>query len=392
MGARRGTIGILLAATAVVGGAVQVVRAVDGDDPPIAGPAVAAAPAVRIPSPARTFTVVAAGDILTENAVLSAAAARRLPASSTTSPPCSLRSRRTCGGGPGDLPHGAAHRPAREPPANLGRSAFGGNRLRGPYEMVVGVAATGFDRCSTASNHSNDTGTEGIVSTLDALDAVGLTHDGTARTPDEALPTASIITVNGVRVAHLSYTRFSNTGATAAAWELAAVTDPAAIADDVKAVRGAGAEVVIVSIHLGAEMSTAPTAGDRAFVEWLTAEVPIDLVIHHGPHVIQPVERVERHGGVLERRQPDLGHGGGGLRQVRRPAHARRSAGDARFPRDAAGAVQRGADAGARLPRSQRHACVWPAAALADPATPAEIRAVLTGCLERSQAVVADLA
>jgi poly-gamma-glutamate synthesis protein (capsule biosynthesis protein) len=39
-------------------------------------------------------------------------------------------------------------------------------------------------------------------------------------------------------------------------------------------------------------MQTGPTSGDRQFATALTAAADIDLVVHHGPHVVQPVERV----------------------------------------------------------------------------------------------------
>ena len=148
------------------------------------------------------------------------------------------------------------------PPTSAGR-AYGGNRLLAPYELAVGVAAAGFDRCSTASNHSNDTGTAGIDSTLDGLDALGLGHAGTARTAEEASPTLGIVTVNGVRVAHLSYTRFSNDGPPSSAWQLNLVDSPVPVVDDVRAAREAGAEVVIVSIHTSKEMdaSRSPPIG-----------------------------------------------------------------------------------------------------------------------------------
>jgi poly-gamma-glutamate synthesis protein (capsule biosynthesis protein) len=61
---------------------------------------------------------------------------------------------------------------------------------------------------------------------------------------------------------------------------------------DVARVREAGAEIVIVSLHLGQEMQRGPNEVDRAFATQLTAKAHIDLIVHHGPHVIQPVERV----------------------------------------------------------------------------------------------------
>ena len=50
--------------------------------------------------------------------------------------------------------------------------------------------------------------------------------------------------------------------------------------------------MVVVSLHLSKEMSPAPAPDDRQFVTDLTALSRIDLIVEHGPHVIQPVERV----------------------------------------------------------------------------------------------------
>ena len=67
-----------------------------------------------------------------------------------------------------------------------GRSPFGGNLLLAPNEIAGGLRNVGFDRCSTASNHANDLGPAGIDSTIAALNAVGITTTGTARSEDES--------------------------------------------------------------------------------------------------------------------------------------------------------------------------------------------------------------
>ncbi len=54
----------------------------------------------------------------------------------------------------------------------------------------------------------------------------------------------------------------------------------------------AGADVVVVSLHLSRELLPAPLPEDRQFVTDLTALAHIDLVVEHGPHVIQPLEQV----------------------------------------------------------------------------------------------------
>jgi poly-gamma-glutamate synthesis protein (capsule biosynthesis protein) len=171
-----------------------------------------------------------------------------------------------------------------------GRSPFGGNLLLAPYEIAGALKRAGFDRCTTASNHSNDLGENGIDTTLAALDAAGLSHTGTARNPAEAQTT--LVTVNGVRLAHLSYTRQSNTVLPADPWRVNLAATAAQVAADVDAARAKGAEVVVVSLHLFQELLPAPLPADRQFVTDLTARTHIDLVIEHGPHVVQPVEKL----------------------------------------------------------------------------------------------------
>ena len=49
-------------------------------------------------------------------------------------------------------------------------------------------AATGFDACSTASNHSMDGGAAGVDQTIELLDAAGIETTGTARSAEERFP------------------------------------------------------------------------------------------------------------------------------------------------------------------------------------------------------------
>ena len=74
-----------------------------------------------------------------------------------------------------------------------------------PPQVAPALADLGYDSCSTASNHSLDQGEAGVVRTLDALDAAGIRHAGTARSADEAA-SPTLLPANGVVVAHLSYT------------------------------------------------------------------------------------------------------------------------------------------------------------------------------------------
>ncbi|MFV0308370.1 MAG: CapA family protein [Desertimonas sp.] len=171
-------------------------------------------------------------------------------------------------------------------PGVYGRSPYGGNQILAPYELAAGLAATGYDRCTTASNHSYDLYDAGIASTIEALAANGISSSGTARTPEEAIP--RVFEVHGVRVGHVSYTDWSNNGWPSASWQLAMVTEVDQVAADVETLRAGGAEIVLVSIHLSAELSPTPDPATVSAIERLVSIADVDAVVHHGPHVVQP--------------------------------------------------------------------------------------------------------
>lgn len=66
-----------------------------------------------------------------------------------------------------------------------------------PPQQAKTIKDIGYDTCSTASSHTLDHGYGGVKRTLDALDAAGLKHTGSARTAKEA-NTPLIMDVKGV--------------------------------------------------------------------------------------------------------------------------------------------------------------------------------------------------
>ncbi len=164
-------------------------------------------------------------------------------------------------------------------------------------QIVDALAGAGYDTCSTASNHSLDAGVAGLVRTLDTLDAGGLGHTGTYRTESEA-QALHLMTLAGVRVAHLSWTYGLN-GIPEPAGQPWAVNDfdPAVprvdgILAEAARARAAGAEVVIASVHCCTEYQPDPSPAQTAIAEALLASPDIDLVLGHHAHVVQPFERI----------------------------------------------------------------------------------------------------
>jgi len=374
------------AAPGALGTPVQVVAA-DGEIS--VEPSGASAPAVRVAAPPRSLLVVATGDVLTEQRVLDSGAAGAGPGErydfswllDPITPIIESADLAICHM---ELPIGAPG--AR--PGVYGRSPNGGNLLLAPYELAASMKDAGFDRCSTASNHANDLGTDGITSTLEALDDVGLGHTGTARSEAEAH--VEVFTVNRVAVAHLSYTTFANSPPLAEPWMNFAGSADEVIAA-VQAVRAAGAEIVILSLHIAKEMLSAPMGYDRKFVADITAAARVDLVVEHGPHVIQPIETVNGTlvywsvGNLLTA----MGVPGTGKYEDQRTLDG--IIAGARFSETAAGTFT--VEAWPVLMCNERSSRVVyaPLVALSDESTPPAIRPQLEACVERSIGLVPDL-
>ncbi|MEV5884289.1 CapA family protein [Streptomyces sp. NPDC052020] len=169
--------------------------------------------------------------------------------------------------------------------------------FKSPPEVARGLAATGYDGCSTASNHSLDDGADGIHRTLNALDRAGVRHAGSARTEGEAR-TVTILRAGRARLAHLAYTYDTNGHPMPPGrpWAVNLI-DADRILADARAARRAGADVVAVSLHWGTEWRDDPDERQLALARRLTAartagRPDIDVILGTHAHVPQPYQRV----------------------------------------------------------------------------------------------------
>ena len=166
----------------------------------------------------------------------------------------------------------------------------------GPPQIVPALVATGYDACTTASNHTFDQGGAGVDRTLDALDAAGLAHTGSARSAEEASRTTILdvsAATGSVRLALLSYT-FGFNGVpypNGDTWRGNLLEEERILAD-AGAARQRGAEVIVVALHWGTEFDQEPNAEQLALGPALLASPDIDLILGHHAHVVQPAEQV----------------------------------------------------------------------------------------------------
>lgn len=159
-----------------------------------------------------------------------------------------------------------------------------------PPQVLPALVRTGYDACSTASNHTFDRGTDGIDRTLDDLDAAGLVHDGSYRSEADSTRPVIINTPNG-RVGLISAAYDFNGLTLDEPWQ-ANTIDPDAILARARAAKAAGADLVVVALHAGDEYDSTPNAQQKAAAKKLLASPDVDLVYGHHAHVVQPMEKI----------------------------------------------------------------------------------------------------
>ncbi len=135
-------------------------------------------------------------------------------------------------------------------------------------ENVKYLVDASFDLLALANNHSLDCGTEGLLETQSTLTDAGLGFIGPGAEPAYRLK-------NGIRLAFLAFDATSR-------------FDIETAVQAVRSAREAG-DIVVVSMHWGAEYQAGASTGQKQIAEEL-AEAGAALIWGHHPHVLQPAE------------------------------------------------------------------------------------------------------
>jgi Bacterial capsule synthesis protein PGA_cap len=159
--------------------------------------------------------------------------------------------------------------------------------FRTPAALAGAIRATGWDACSTASNHTLDAGQSGVNTTLGALDRAGVRHTGSYRS-QAAARRPTILKAKGVKVAFLAYTALTNGQPIPHPWTLNRAS-PSRILRDARRARRAGADAVVVNLHWGAEYVHSPTHAQLSLARVLTRSDAITAVVGQHVHVVQPI-------------------------------------------------------------------------------------------------------
>ena len=160
-----------------------------------------------------------------------------------------------------------------------------------PPTLLDALKNVGVDFLTLANNHMLDGGFNGLVSTVDAVEAAGFDHAGAYRSAEEA-KTPTIVNVNGICLGFLCYTETANGNEKynqrAREYGLKLMSR-ANYAKDVQTLREAGADFIICLPHWGTEYKREPDAEVRRKAKELVS-AGVDIIIGSHPHVVQPIE------------------------------------------------------------------------------------------------------
>jgi poly-gamma-glutamate capsule biosynthesis protein CapA/YwtB (metallophosphatase superfamily) len=168
-------------------------------------------------------------------------------------------------------------------------------RFNSRPELLSAIKKAGFNIVSVANNHALDMKPEGLIRTLDNIEATGLRFTGAGRSRNAA-EQAVLVTANSVTVAFLGYTYGTNRGIPRSAKSQPFVNilrngsdaDLTAVLASVRKVRSS-TDLVVVSLHWGDEYRTEPTVWQRRVAVKLI-NAGADVILGHHPHVLQPIE------------------------------------------------------------------------------------------------------
>ena len=160
-----------------------------------------------------------------------------------------------------------------------------------PPELAAALKYAGFNIVTTANNHAMDRKEIGVIRTLKRLKEQGFVTKGTAASEEEAKK-LTIMTKNDIKMGILAYTYGTN-GITLPKDKpyLVAHLSPLRIKEDIRALREAGADVVVIALHFGIEYQREPNSTQQELARSLI-QAGADIILGSHPHVIQPLEQV----------------------------------------------------------------------------------------------------
>ena len=163
-------------------------------------------------------------------------------------------------------------------------------RFNTPEQLAENLKDLGIDVLSTANNHSLDSNYSGLVSTLNFLDNLEISHTGTYSSP-EAQNDILIKNVSGIKIAFLSFTYGTNGIPVPEEKDYCInLIDEDLILKQISLAKEQNPDLICVNVHWGTEYQTKQNSSQEKLAD-LLFENGVDIILGSHPHVLQPMEK-----------------------------------------------------------------------------------------------------
>ncbi|KIL49828.1 CapA family protein [Jeotgalibacillus soli] len=175
----------------------------------------------------------------------------------------------------------------------LGLSSY--PAFNSPHEIVTDLQYSGVDMVTAANNHIMDRGIDSAMAAMDFYDEIGMPYVGVYRDVEDR-QNHRVKEINGIKLGVLAYT-FSTNGIPIPFGfeESVALLEPERMVSEIRVLRD-NVDVVVVHLHWGNEYEQLPNQSQVELAERLSEE-GVDIIFGHHPHVLQPIDEIERSDG-----------------------------------------------------------------------------------------------
>lgn len=159
-----------------------------------------------------------------------------------------------------------------------------------PPHILYALVDAGVDMLTLANNHMLDGWFDGLMAEIANVEKVGLKHVGANRSAEEK-NTPVVYEINGIKVGFMNYTvslnEMDKKGVDSRALEFGVnATKNSDPKKDAKALRDAGADVIVCYMHWGKEYEEMPDDNQKKLANILVAS-GCDVIVGGHPHVVQ---------------------------------------------------------------------------------------------------------
>jgi poly-gamma-glutamate synthesis protein (capsule biosynthesis protein) len=161
-----------------------------------------------------------------------------------------------------------------------------------PFEIGDALKGVGIDIVTLANNHTMDKGEQAIQNALSYWDQIQMPYTGAFQSFEDREEIRTL-TKNDITFSFLAYSYGTN-GMPVPEDKpyLINLIDLPLIQQDVRKAKELS-DVVVVSMHWGNEYESLPSSSQLELAEELS-KMGVDIIIGHHPHVLQPMDWIER--------------------------------------------------------------------------------------------------